>query len=351
MGSRWGIPKSKPIGRMAGCGPARWPGWMERTSAACLWQMPHDVLPDEPSDPYSDLVARAFERVGPAVVGVRATRRDGRPLGQGSGVVYTPDGYVLTNSHVIRDGEGLSVSLTTGRTFEAQIVGDDPESDLAVLRVSGNGLEHASFGRSADLRVGQLVIAVGNPLGFQATVTAGIVSALGRTLRAPSGRLIDSVIQTDAALNPGNSGGPLADARGRVVGINTAMIGGAQGICFAIGIDTASDVAHRLMRDGRVRRSRLGIAGQTIQLDRRVVRGLERMSGNALMISEIVPDGPAARAALQTGDVLLEFDGEAVSGVDHLHRLLTAERANIDVAIRLLRRGKVVEATVRPQAD
>jgi S1-C subfamily serine protease len=313
--------------------------------------MPHDTLAPELFDPYSDLVSRAFERIGPAVVGVRAARKDGRPLGQGSGVVYTPDGYVLTNSHVIRNGERIAVSLTTGRTLEAAIVGDDPETDLAVLRVPGNDLEHASFGRSAELRVGQLVIAVGNPLGYHASVTAGIVSALGRTLRAPSGRLIDSVIQTDAALNPGNSGGPLADMRGAVIGINTAMAGGAQGICFAIGIDTASDVAHRLMRDGRVRRSRLGIAGQTIPLDRRIVRGLERASANAVMISEIIPDGPAARAALENGDVLLEFGGEPVSGVDHLHRLLTAERANIDVAVRVLRRGKLIDATIRPAAD
>jgi S1-C subfamily serine protease len=313
--------------------------------------MPPDTLADELFDPYSDLVSRAFERVGPPVVGVRSARKDGRPLGQGSGVVYTPDGYLLTNSHVIRNGEQISVSLTTGRTLEAAIVGDDPETDLAVLRVPVNGLEHASFGRSTDLRVGQLVIAVGNPLGYHATVTAGIVSALGRTLRAPSGRLIDSVIQTDAALNPGNSGGPLADARGRVVGINTAMIGGAQGLCFAIGIDTASDVAHRLMRDGRVRRSRLGLAGQTIQLDRRIVRGLQRASAYAVMISETVPNGPAARADMQNGDVLLELDAEPVSGVDQLHRLLTAERANIDVLVRLLRRGKLVEATVRPQSD
>jgi S1-C subfamily serine protease len=313
--------------------------------------MPHDTLAPELFDPYSDLVSRAFERIGPAVVGVRAARKDGRPLGQGSGVVYTPDGYVLTNSHVIRNGERIAVSLTTGRTLEAAIVGDDPETDLAVLRVPGNDLEHASFGRSAELRVGQLVIAVGNPLGYHASVTAGIVSALGRTLRAPSGRLIDSVIQTDAALNPGNSGGPLADMRGAVIGINTAMAGGAQGICFAIGIDTASDVAHRLMRDGRVRRSRLGIAGQTIPLDRRIVRGLERASANAVMISEIIPDGPAARAARENGDVLLEFGGEPVSGVDHLHRLLTAERANIDVAVRVLRRGKLIDATIRPAAD
>ena len=313
--------------------------------------MPHDILADQRLDPYSDLVSRAFERIGPAVVGVRSARKDGRPLGQGSGVVYTPDGYVLTNSHVIRNGEGLAVSLTTGRTLEAALVGDDPETDLAVLRVPGNDLEHAAFGRSAELRVGQLVIAVGNPLGFNATVTAGIVSALGRTLRAPSGRSIDSVIQTDAALNPGNSGGPLADMRGAVIGINTAMAGGAQGICFAIGIDTASDVAHRLMRDGRVRRSRLGIAGQTVPLDRRIVRGLERASANAMMISEIIPNGPAARAALETGDILLEFGGEPVSGVDHLHRLLTAERAETDIPVRILRRGKLVEATVRPISD
>jgi len=310
-----------------------------------------DTLAGELFDPYSDLVSRAFERIGPAVVGVRADRVDGRPLGQGSGVVYTPDGYVLTNSHVIRNGARLSVSLATGRTFEATVVGDDPETDLAVLRIPGSDLEHAPFGRSSELRVGQLVIAVGNPLGFQATVTAGIVSALGRTLRAPSGWLIDSVIQTDAALNPGNSGGPLADMRGRVVGINTAMVGGAQGICFAIGIDTASDVAHRLMRDGRVRRSRIGLAGQTIQLDRRIVRGLERTSSQALMIAEIVPNGPAARAELQAGDILLEFDGEPVSGVDHLHRLLTAERAQTDIPVRLLRRGKLIERKIRPIAD
>jgi S1-C subfamily serine protease len=310
-----------------------------------------DVLADDRLDPYSDLVSRAFERIGPAVVGVSAVRQDGRPAGQGSGVVYTPDGYVLTNSHVIRNGARLSVTLSTGRTFEATIVGDDPESDLAVLRIPGSDLEHASFGRSADLRVGQLVIAVGNPLGYHATVTAGIVSALGRSLRAPSGRLIDSVIQTDAALNPGNSGGPLGDTSGRVVGINTAMVGGAQGICFAIGIDTASDVAQRLMRDGRVRRSRIGIAGQTIQLDRRVVRGLGRDGANAVMISEIVANGPASRAALQKGDVLLDLSGEAVSGVDHLHRLLTADRVDLEIPVRVLRRGKLIELTVRPAAD
>jgi S1-C subfamily serine protease len=313
--------------------------------------MPLDTQSDAIFDPYSDLVSRAFERVGPAVVGVRAVRRDGRPLGQGSGVVYTPDGYILTNSHVVRGGASVAVTLATGRTFAGTIVGDDPESDLAVLRVPSSGLDHAQFGRSSELKVGQIVIAVGNPLGYHATVTAGIVSALGRTLRAPSGRLMDSIIQTDAALNPGNSGGPLADGHGDVVGINTAMIGGAQGLCFAIGIDTASDVAQRLMRDGRVRRSRLGLGGQTIQLDRRIVRGLNRESGNAIMISEIVAGGAAARAGLLGGDVLLDFAGEAVSGVDQLHRLLTAERAGIDLPLRLIRQGKIIELTVRPDPD
>jgi S1-C subfamily serine protease len=330
-------------GQMAGLAAGR----AGRISSAML----PDAAADERLDPYSDLVSRAFERIGPAVVGVSAAHQGGRPLGQGSGVVYTPDGYVLTNSHVIRNGARISVTLSSGRTFEAAIVGDDPESDLAVLRIPGSDLEHASFGRSADLRVGQLVIAVGNPLGYHATVTAGIVSALGRSLRAPSGRLIDSVIQTDAALNPGNSGGPLGDTSGRVVGINTAMVGGAQGICFAIGIDTASDVAQRLMRDGRVRRSRIGIAGQTIQLDRRVVRGLGRDGANAVMISEIVANGPASRADLQKGDVLLDFAGEAVSGVDHLHRLLTADRVDLEIPVRVLRRGKLVELTVCPAAD
>jgi S1-C subfamily serine protease len=311
--------------------------------------MPLDTITEDPLDPYSDLVSRAFERVGPAVAGVRAERKDGRPIGQGSGVLYTPDGYLLTNSHVVRKAGRIAVSLTTGRTLEAALVGDDPETDLAVLRLPGGDFHHVRFGSSAALRVGQLVVAIGNPLGFYATVTAGIVSALGRTLRTESGRLIESVIQTDAALNPGNSGGPLADARGDVVGINTAMVGGAQGICFAIGIDTAIDVAHRLMRDGRVRRSHLKFAGQTITLDRRIVRGLQRSSGNAVMISEMVPGGPAARAGWENGDVLLEFDGELVSGVDQLHRLLTAERAGSDIAIRLLRRGKLIETTVRPE--
>ena len=308
--------------------------------------------PLEPGlDPYSRLVSHSVERIGPAVAGIEARSASGRARGTGSGVIYTPDGYLLTNSHVAQRAHTARVSLSDGRTCEAVRVGDDPATDLAVLRLSGSGFPHAEFGSSARLRVGQLVIAVGNPLGYQATVTAGIVSALGRTLRTASGRLIESVIQTDAPLNPGNSGGPLADTAGRVIGINTAVAGGAQGICFAIGIDTAVEVAYQLMRDGRVRRSRLKLAGQTITLDRRVLRALERTESGAVMVSEVLPGGPAQRAGLEEGDLLLELDGEPISGVDHLHRLLTAERAGRELAIRLLRRGKPRAVTLIPEVD
>jgi S1-C subfamily serine protease len=299
--------------------------------------------PDLPLDPYSEAVARAFDRAGPAVAKVNAFAANGRQMGHGSAVLFTPDGYLMTNSHVVASAKGLRVSLTDGRDLEASLVGDDPATDLAVLRVSGDNLSHAELGRSSTLRVGQLAIAVGNPLGYQATVTAGIVSALGRTLRSSSGRLIDSVIQTDAPLNPGNSGGPLVDGWGRVIGINTAMAGGAQGICFAIGIDTAFDVAMRLMRDGRVRRSRLGVAAQTVMLDRRVQRASGHPHPSAVMISEVSQPSP-----LQAGDIVLRWDDVAISGVDALHRQLTEEAAARDAHLGLIRRGKLIEASVRP---
>ena len=296
-------------------------------------------------DPYSELVSRAFDRTGPAVAKVNALDAKGRPMGHGSAVLFTPDGYLMTNSHVVSRAQRLSVSLTDGRDLEASLVGDDPETDLAVLRVTGSQLSHAEMGRSSALRVGQLVVAIGNPLGYQATVTAGIISALGRTLRTPSGRLIDSVIQTDAPLNPGNSGGPLVDGHGRVVGINTAMAGGAQGICFAIGIDTALDVALKLMRDGRVRRSRLGVSAQTIRLDRRVQRASGHPHDGAVMISEIMP---GAQSTLQAGDILLQWDHEPLSGVDSLHKQLDEDAAGRDAEVRLVRRGKLLTVRVRP---
>jgi S1-C subfamily serine protease len=302
-------------------------------------------------DPYSEVVAFAFDRVSPAVASIAARSASGKALGHGSGVLYTPDGYLLTNSHVVSNATEFTASFTDGRELSATLVGDDPETDLAVLRVGSSRSEYAEFGSSSTLRVGQLVIAIGNPLGYQATVTAGIVSALGRSLRSRTGRLMESVIQTDAPLNPGNSGGPLVDGRGNVVGINTAMAGGAQGICFAIGIDIAADVAARLMREGRVRRSRLRLAGQTITLDRRIVRGLERASATAILLTDVQAHGPAARAGLSAGDVLLDFDGTAIASLDQLHRVLTAELAQRDVPVRVLRRGKFVEAMIRAEED
>ncbi len=310
--------------------------------------MPLDALTAE-LDPYSAQIVRAFDAAGPAVVHVTAFGKGDRPAGQGSGVIFTPDGYVITNSHVVGGATRLRASLTDGQTHAAALVGDDPATDIAVLRLSGNGFPHAELGTSAGLRVGQLVAAIGNPLGFTCTVTAGIVSALGRTLRTRSGGLIDSVIQTDAPLNPGNSGGPLVSGLGRVVGINTAMIAPAQGICFAIGIDTAIWVATRLMRDGRVRRSRLGLSAQTVPLSVRLRRfhGLDQASG--AMVSDLATDGPGQLAGLQAGDVLVTFDDVPVTGVDDLHRALTAERAGTPVTLRLLRRTELLTVTVFPR--
>jgi S1-C subfamily serine protease len=314
--------------------------------------MAYDVAewPDEPLDPYSARVAHAFETVGPSVVHIQAIHANGR-AGTGSGVIFAPDGYLITNSHVIAGAARLSASLTDAHRLEARLVGDDPATDLAVLRLNAAGLPHASLGRSSALRVGQLVVAIGNPLGYQATVTAGIVSALGRTLRSPNGRLIESVIQTDAPLNPGNSGGALVDGNGRVVGVNTAMVGQAQGLCFAIGADTVTDVTARLMRDGRVRRSRLGVAGQTTPLDPRLAKRLKRQGQTAVLVSEAIAGGAAARAGVIAGDVILAFAGASVFTVDDLHRLLTAEIAGAEVGLTVIRQGRIESLTVRPDSD
>jgi S1-C subfamily serine protease len=309
------------------------------------------VSEDLELDPYSARVSHAYELVGPAVASVVALGKDDRPGGQGSGVVFTPDGYLLTNSHVAGGAKDFFVTLPNGAKSPARMVGDDPETDLAVLRMSADGLDYAKFGSSSQLRIGELVVAIGNPFGYQTTVTAGIVSALGRTLRARSGRLIESVIQTDAPLNPGNSGGTLVDGRGLVIGINTAMAGAAQGICFAIGSDTAEDVAGRLMRDGRVRRARLGVAGQTITLDRRLARRLNRPSMNAVMVSEIIDGGAASRSGLVAGDILLKLDEHILAGVDDLHRLLTLERANTPSNLTVLRGSHIESVSIFPEAD
>jgi S1-C subfamily serine protease len=275
-------------------------------------------------DAYSRAVVSVVEEVGPAVVGITVAGREGGPggMGAGSGVIIAPDGYVLTNSHVVHGARRLEVTLTDGRRVEATLVGDDPATDLAVIRTTGTGLPHAQLGDSAGLRVGQLVIAIGNPFGFQSTVSAGVVSALGRSLRSMTGRLIENVIQTDVALNPGNSGGPLVDSRGRVVGINTAIIALAQGISFAIPIATATWVVPQLLTHGRVRRAYLGLVAQSRAVDRRVVRRQGLANEPGLEIVSIEADGPAARAGLQEGDVLVAVDGRPITRVDDLHRLL-----------------------------
>ena len=313
--------------------------------------MPFDFAEpaQEALDPYSARVTATFETVGSAVVHISAQGGNGRG-GTGSGMIFAPDGYLLTNSHVVAGAVSVKASLTDGRRFAAQIIGDDPATDLAVLRLAATGLPHAVFGSSRRLRVGQLVVAIGNPLGFQATVTAGIVSALGRSLRAPNGRLIESVIQTDAPLNPGNSGGPLVDGAGRGVGGNTAMIGRAQGLCFAIGIDTAVDVTARLMRDGRVRRAQLGLAGQTTMLDARLARRLQRAGDTAVLVMD-AKGGAAERAGVRQGDLILEFAGQGVFTVDDLHRLLTEDAAGKDLPMKVLRQAMIETLTVRPDAD
>jgi len=301
----------------------------------------------EALDAYSSVVVRVAELLRPAVVNLRSGR--GRREGSGSGILFTPDGFLLTNHHVVRGSERVRVRLGDGREVDGRVVGNDPWSDLAVVQADGGGFPHATLGDSAKLRVGQLVVAIGSPFGFESTVTAGVVSALGRTLRSITGHLVDNVIQTDAALNPGNSGGPLVDSRGHVIGINTAIIAPAQGICFAIGIDTAVWVATRLMRDGRVRRSRLGLGGQTVPIDTRRRRFHAVPQSSGVLVLEVMPDGPAARADLQKGDLIVAFDNEPVTGVDDLHRALTAERAGRIVPLTILRRTEKLTLTPTPE--
>jgi S1-C subfamily serine protease len=303
-------------------------------------------------DAYSRAVVGAAERVGPSVVHIEARfARAGRnrsDRGSGSGFVFTSSGYILTNSHVVHGADRLEVTLADGNQHEASLIGDDPETDLAVIRVHAADLVPATLGDSQKVRVGQLALAIGHPYGFQSSVTAGVVSALGRSLRAGSGRLIDDVLQTDAALNPGNSGGPLVDSLGHVIGVNTAMILPAQGICFAIAINTAKFVAGRLIRDGRVRRGRIGIAVQTVPMPAGMgPKKGARPSGGVLVVG-VDPGGPADRAGLEEGDLILGLDGQSVGGIDDLHRLLTEERVGIKVPMRVLRRPEILTLHIVP---
>jgi len=305
-------------------------------------------------DAYSRVVTGVAERAGPAVVAIAVPdRRDTRgrrlPSGGGSGFLFTPDGLILSNAHVVQGARSIEVMTTAGHTLAADLLGEDPHTDLALLRVPApQPLPALPLGSARGIRVGQLVVAIGNPFGFESTVTAGVVSALGRSLRAVSGRLIEDVIQTDAALNPGNSGGPLLDAAGQVIGVNTAIIAAAQGICFATSIDMAQQVVPQLMRHGRVRRASLGVSAQNLRLPRRYVRHFELTIESAVRLMEIVPGDPAARAGLQAGDIVIEFDGRAVDGIDALHHLLDAGRIGRVASVTVLRRDQRREFAVTP---
>ena len=305
---------------------------------------------DDLLDAYSRAVIDAVEAVGPSVVSIEVHPPEpppGEPVpvdprrlpqgGSGSGFVFTPDGFILTNSHVIHGAGQIWVSFPEGLRYKADLIGDDPETDLAVIRITAPQLVPAPLGDSRDLCVGQVVVAIGNPYGFQATVTSGVVSALGRSLRSRSGRLIDNVIQTDAALNPGNSGGPLVTTRGEVVGVNSAMIMPAQGICFAIAINTVKLVAAQLIREGRVRRSAIGVAGQSVPVARRVARFHRLPVESGVRVEMVEPDSPAQRAGLSPGDVIVAFGESPVRGIDDLQALLTDKEVGVESSLTVLR--------------
>ncbi|MCW8132109.1 MAG: trypsin-like peptidase domain-containing protein [Planctomycetota bacterium] len=330
-------------------------------------ERPRDETPSDALllDAYSKAVVHAAERVSPSVVNIEVVHRlrgNGAPQeaprgddafngrrGSGSGFVFTPDGFILTNSHVVHDAVDIQVGLSDGRQLQAVLVGDDPDTDVAVVRVHAQGLPAAPLGESKPLKPGQLVVAIGNPFGFQTTVTAGIVSALGRSMPSRTGRLIHSIIQTDAALNPGNSGGPLVNARGEVIGVNTAVILPAQGICFAVPVDTARLVAAALMKDGKIRRAYLGVGGQGVALARRTVRVHDLEHDSAVLVLAVQPGSPAGRAGLREGDLIVSFGGEAVTSIDDLHRHLHEGSIGSEVELVLVRRDEKRAVRVTPE--
>ena len=303
-------------------------------------------------DEYSRAVVSAVGRVAPAVVNidVQQQRKNQRAeiAGNGSGFVITPDGFILTNSHVVHGADRIGVNLPGGRDFPAQLIGDDPETDLAVIRIDAPQLVHVRLADSESLRVGQLAIAIGNPLGFQASVTAGVISALGRSMYSQSGRLIDNIIQTDAALNPGNSGGPLVNSAGEVIGVNTAMIRPAQGICFAIASNTARLVAGWLIRDGRIRRSYIGVAGQNVPLHRRVVRFYNLPLETGVLVVSVEKNSPAQRAGLREGDLIVAFDGQPIGSVHDLHKILVGEQIGVNGTMTVIRHTEKFEFPILP---
>ncbi len=311
-------------------------------------------------DAYSRAVINAAERVSPSVVNldVRANPRGKRGTryslpealrGTGSGFIFTPDGFILTNSHVVHHADKIAVTLPDGRCFEGDMVGEDPDTDLAVVRINGANFLATPFGDSQRIRVGQLVIAIGNPYGFQCTVTSGVVSALERSLRSVSGRLIDNIIQTDAALNPGNSGGPLVTSLGEVIGVNTAMILAAQGICFAIGINTAKFVAARLIKEGKIRRSYIGLGGQNVPLLRRIVRFHHLPVESGVLVVSVEENSPAKKASLFERDIIVGFDSQPVSSIDDLHRMLTEEKVGVKATLTIIRQTEKLNLDIIPE--
>jgi S1-C subfamily serine protease len=305
-------------------------------------------LPDgDLLDAYSKAVVQAVERAAPAVAHLQVEKRDSRP-GSGSAFAFTPDGLLLTNSHVVHGARRMVATFADGTTAEASLLGDDPDTDIALVRIGASDLRPVTLGSSRAVKVGQLAIAIGNPYGFQHTVTAGVVSALGRSLRSQSGRLVDDVLQTDAALNPGNSGGPLVNSRGEVIGVNTAIIPGAQGICFATAIDTVHWVVTQLLRDGRVRRSYLGIAGATVPMPRRYARHFGFSNELAVRVETIEKESPASRAGLERGDLLVEFEGRPVNGIDNLYRILTADQIGRASKLTIVRRAQRLDLELHP---
>ncbi|HEY1788917.1 MAG TPA: trypsin-like peptidase domain-containing protein [Verrucomicrobiae bacterium] len=316
---------------------------------------PPPIDDSELFDSYSRTIANVVGRVGSAVVNIRTHKSAGRQRGQesggsGSGFIIAPDGFILTNSHVVHGADKLEVTLADGQMFSAALIGEDPESDLAVIRINApQQLPYAHLADSKAVRVGQIAVAIGSPFGFQQTVTAGVVSALGRSMRSQAGRLIDNVIQTDAALNPGNSGGPLVNSRGEVIGVNTAVILPAQGICFAIASNTAEFVAAWLIKEGRIRRSWIGVMGQNAPIHRRVARFHHLAAEYGVLVVGTEPGSPAARAGLREGDVLVAFAGESVSSIDELHHHLIARVIGVPTVFTVIRHTEKLELVITPE--